>query len=135
SKSPDSLNVKNLNISLQAIFNDTSKPYVSRGGYDYRVGDKIIQNGNNYEAGEEGEVNIYNGTIGQIVHIDFDENKGKQDHKIHIKFEDIDEIIIYNKEDMKQIELAYAISVHKSQGSGVKHVIFAFDYASYMLLS
>src|SRR5699024_249146 len=40
------ISVKNLNIELQKVFNDINKPFISRGGYDYREGDKIIQNGN-----------------------------------------------------------------------------------------
>lgn len=140
------ISVKNLNIEMQKIFNDVNKPYVNRGGYEYREGDKIIQNGNNYEAeiefygfldeDEESEtVEVFNGTIGKIERIEFDGNKSKQNHKIYIRFEDIDDLVVYSVTDLQQIDLAYAISVHKSQGSGVKNVIFAFDFASYMLLS
>lgn len=129
------ISVKNLNIELQNIFNDTSKPHIKRGGYEYRVGDKIIQNGNNYEAGTNGDISIFNGTLGKIVHIDFDSSSSRQEHVIHIEFEDVDEIIEYSTSDMQQIELAYAITTHKAQGATLKNVLFAFDYSSYMLLS
>lgn len=144
------ISVKNLNIEMQKIFNDVNKPFVNRGGYEYREGDKIIQNGNNYEAPieidffnfehideeEESEtVEVFNGTIGKIERIEFDSNKSKQDHKIYIKFEDIKDLVVYSVTDLQQIDLAYAISTHKSQGSTIKHVLFAFDFASYMLLS
>lgn len=129
------LSVKKLNIELQKVFNDVNKPFVSRGGYDYRVGDKVIHNGNNYEAGENGDTAIYNGTMGRIVAIEFDQDKTKNDHKIHFEFEDIDEIIIYDMSEMKYVELAYAITVHKSQGATLKNVIFVFDFSSYLLLS
>lgn len=129
------ISVKNLNIELQKIFNDMDKPFVSRGGYEYRVGDKVIHNGNNYEAGEDEDTAIYNGTMGKIVAIEFDPDKTKQEHKVHFHFEGIDEIITYSLSDMKNIDLAYAITVHKSQGSSIKRVIYAFDFSAYMLLS
>ena len=150
------ISVKNLNIELQKIFNtydseweENSRPKIKVGGYTYKEGDKIIQNGNNYNAKidnknyhvlfdedeEEPVVSVFNGTMGEIVKIELDSDRTRQDHKIYIKFEDIDDIVIYNKQEMSQISLAYAISVHKSQGSSIKHVLFAFDYASYMLLS
>lgn len=129
------LSVKNLNIELQKVFNDVEKPFVSRGGYDYRVGDKVIHNGNNYEAGENEDIKIYNGTIGRVVAIEFDPDKTKQEHKVHFQFEDIDEIIIYSMSDMSNVELAYAITTHKSQGQSIKQVIFTFDFSAYLLLS
>ncbi|PAV30195.1 hypothetical protein CIL05_06935 [Virgibacillus profundi] len=129
------LSVKDLNIELQKVFNDTDKPFISRGGYDYRVGDKVIHNGNNYEAGESGKVKIYNGTLGRIVAIEFDDDKTRQNHSVHFQFEDIDEIIIYDMSEMINVELAYAITVHKSQGSSIKQVIFTFDFSAYLLLS
>lgn len=150
------ISVKNLNIELQKIFNtyeneweEKNRPKIARGSYTYKEGDKIIQNGNNYEAEisehsyftydiDEEEiptVSVFNGTMGEIVKIELDSDKTRQNHKVYIKFEDIDEVVIYNKQELQQISLAYAISVHKSQGSSIKNVLFAFDYASYMLLS
>lgn len=129
------LSVKNLNNTLQKVFNDISQPSISRNGYDYRVGDKIIHSGNNYEAGENEDVSIFNGTMGKIIHIEFDLDKSKQNHMIHIQFEDIDEVIKYSVSDMSKIELAYAITTHRSQGQSIKNVIFVFDFSSYMLLS
>lgn len=147
------LSVKNLNIELQKLFNtyeneweEKSRPKITRGGYTYKEGDKIIQNGNNYDAkiynefsdifdDEEKTTEVFNGTMGEIVKIELDNDKTRQEHKVYIKFEDIDDLVIYNTSDLQQISLAYAISTHKSQGSTIKHVLFVFDYASYMLLS
>lgn len=131
-KNRGDISVKNLNIELQKIFNDISKPFVKRGGYEYREGDIVIQCGNNYTAGEEENISIFNGTMGKIVNIEFLKGNG---HKIYIDFDGIDETICYTTEELDQIELGYAISVHKSQGSTIKNVVFVFDYTSYMLLS
>lgn len=145
------ISVKNLNIEMQKIFNDVSKPSVPRSGYEYRIGDKIIQNGNNYEAKiaiderfysvedliEKGKevTEVLNGTIGKIVNIKFDNDKTRKDHKIHIKFEDVEDVVEYSVHELQQISLAYAITVHKFQGSGVDYLVFVFDGASFMLLS
>ncbi|WP_299847998.1 AAA family ATPase [uncultured Metabacillus sp.] len=133
-KSRGDLSVKKLNLELQKIFNDVSKPFVKRGGYEYRTGDKIIQCGNNYDAGEKGEFSIFNGTLGMIEKIDFNK-KDESKNVVWIKFDNIDELIPYSRDLLDSIELAYAITVHRSQGSTIKHILFAFDYASYMLLS
>ena len=128
-KSKGELSVKNLNVELQQIFNDTSTPFIKRGDYEYYVNDRIIHNGNNYEAGKNEDVQIFNGTIGKIVKVN------KSDNKIDIKFEGIGDVITYGLKEMEYTELAYAITVHKSQGSTIKNVLFTFDYGSYMLLS
>lgn len=127
------LSVKQLNIELQKIFNPEEKPFIERGGYCYKVGDKIIQNGNNYSAGEDGDVSIFNGTIGYIVNIKKDRITGKD--QMYIQFEDIDEIICYTGDEIDQIELAYAITCHRSQGSTIPVVLFVVDYGSYTILS
>lgn len=144
--------VKNLNIELQKIFNDLNKKYIAHGGYEYREGDKIIHNGNNYNAiviedlkvyekhgfdnleelYEKGLVKIrsvFNGTLGKIIHINTNKNE------MLIEFEDIDGFVLYTKEELNMIELAYAITVHRSQGMGIKNVLFVFDYTAYKLLS
>lgn len=140
-----SLSVKNLNIEMQKIFNDVNKPSVTRGWYNYREGDKIIQNGNNYEAHidvnefeeYDGDVvtAVFNGTLGRIEKIVFDDNKKRKDHKVIIKFEDEENLVVYNMEEINQIGLAYALTTHKVQGSGFNQLVFAFDGSSYMLLS
>lgn len=136
------ISVKNLNIELQKVFNDINKPFISRGGYDYREGDKIIQNGNNYEAktipkfGEEeyGQTEIFNGTLGKIEKVIIEDTEKGKVQRVHIKFEDEDDIVEYSSDEMGQIGLAYALTVHKCQGSGFDHVVFVFDGASFMLL-
>ena len=117
------LSVKKLNVELQKIFNPNEKPFIERHGYCYKVGDKIIQNGNNYYD------EVFNGTLGYIVDIEPSLNE------IYIQFEDKDELVCYKGDDIDQIELAYAITCHRSQGSTIPIVLFVFDYSSYTLLS
>lgn len=117
------LSVKKLNIKLQQIFNPDEKPFIERHGYCYKVGDKIIQNGNNYYD------EVFNGTLGYIIDVRPALNE------IYIQFEDKDELVCYKGDDIDQIELAYAITCHRSQGSTIPIVLFVFDYSSYTLLS
>ncbi|WP_025912026.1 AAA family ATPase [Priestia flexa] len=149
-KSKGELSAKNLNIALQKVFNDMSKPFVKRGQYEYREGDKIIQCGNNYKAQtdkekelfhdeefdveldvKKNELTVFNGTLGKIIEI----RDLKNDKEIYIQFEGIEDTIVYSVTDLDQVELAYAITCHKSQGSTIKHVLFVFGYDSYSLLS
>ncbi|MGD6876804.1 AAA family ATPase [Bacillus infantis] len=133
-KDKGKLSVAKLNLELQNIFNKGDKPSLKRGLYEYKVGDKIIQNGNNYEAGSKGDLSVFNGTLGIIKDIQMD-NSEKKKHKVMIQFDGIDEIIEYKMSDLDKTELAYAITCHRSQGSTIQHVLFAFDYGSYTLLS
>jgi exodeoxyribonuclease V alpha subunit len=148
--------VKNLNIELQKIFNDIEKDYLERGSYQYRESDKVIHGGNNYaatilpnketynkiknlniEAMEEVELaeygvkigSVFNGTIGKIVHIDFLEKKAL------IEFEDIEGVVLYDQQQLSMIELAYAITIHRSQGIGVKNILATFDFVAFKMLS
>lgn len=148
--------VKNLNKELQGVFNDLDKDCLERNGYQFRELDKIIQSGNNYHAFaypdmdtyeelkkyEKEEIlddeelveriikcSVFNGTIGKIEHINFDKKE------VLIKFEDLEGLVAYSQSDLVMIELAYAITVHRSQGMGIKNVLFTFDYVAYKLLS
>lgn len=149
--------VKKLNVALQEVYNDLDKQYIERGGYQYRQNDKVIHNGNNYNAyaykdldtykkyswyePEElleddfeddvpiENVSVFNGTMGRILYINFDKKE------VLIQFEDTDGLVLYNQQELNKIELAYAITVHRSQGMGIKNVLFVLDYSAYTLLS
>jgi exodeoxyribonuclease V alpha subunit len=145
------LSVRSMNIELQKVFNDISKPFISRNGYDYREGDKVIAQGNTYklnpflsvddylekskivelagdnEEEKEGKTNVYNGTMGVI--------KATLDKTALIQFEDISGLIAIDQNGLDKIDMAYAATVHKLQGSGIKDVIFCLDYGAYKLLS
>src|SRR5690606_7360812 len=146
--------VKKLNTELQRIFNDTNKDYLERNGYKYLEKDKVIHSGNNYSAlafpdidtyleykeYEEDELidleespvvrkSVFNGTIGNIVYLD------KLEKKVLIQFEDVEGLVMYTQQDLSMVELGYAISIHRSQGMGIKNVLVTFDYIAYKLLS
>lgn len=107
--------IDNLNITLQEIFNpQKDKKEIKIGDTTYREGDKVLQLQNNPDA------NVYNGDIGYIEEIKKEFSPRKRD-VIIINFEGTK--VIYKKEDMFNVKHAYAITIHKSQGSEFPHVI------------
>lgn len=136
-KSGGDISVFELNNSLQELFNPMKGLHIAKNKYKFYTGDKVIQCGNNYNAGEDGQYSIFNGTIGIIKKIEDVEDDVSNDKKryAHIDFEGLDETIIYSSDQMEQVELAYAISCHRSQGSSIPYTLFVFDYSSFMLLS
>ena len=106
----------NLNIVLQDIFNpkDDSKKEIRIGDITYREKDKVLQLVNNPD------LNVYNGDIGYIETIKKELIPKKRD-VIIINFEGTR--VVYKKEDLFNIKHAYAITIHKSQGSEFPHVI------------
>lgn len=107
------IGIDNLNINLQNIFNphkDDLKS-ISLGNIIYRINDKILNLVNDVDKG------IYNGDIGYIYDIDIN---SKSDF-LRVDFEG--NIVSFKKEELNTIKHAYAISIHKSQGSEFDHVI------------
>ncbi len=105
--------IDNLNITLQELFNPRSdlKEEVKIGEVIYRVGDKVLQLVNDPDN------NIYNGDIGYIVSVD---TKSK-DQLLVVDF--YGNAVFYKREDLINLKHAYAITIHKSQGSEFDHVI------------
>jgi exodeoxyribonuclease V alpha subunit len=127
-KNRGKISTLNLNNALQIIFNESPEfvdqhQKIERKNFSFLVGDKVIINGNNYDKG------VFNGTIGIIEYID-----SRKDGEIVINFENVGRVT-FKKEEMSKIDLAYAISTHKSQGSQWRYVVFALDYSSYVLLN
>ena len=105
--------IDNLNIVLQELINpkDKKKDEIKVGPITYRVGDKILNLVNDIDN------NIYNGDIGYIKSIDINSKK----EPIVVEYDNNE--VGYKRENFNQITHAYAISIHKSQGSEFMHVI------------
>lgn len=105
--------IDNLNVLLQELFNPKSsnKQELRVGEVLYRTGDKILQLVNDPDN------NIYNGDIGYIVNI----NPTDKDRVIIVDF--YGNAVFYKREDLINIKHAYAITIHKAQGSEFDHVI------------
>ncbi|MGN0775856.1 MAG: ATP-dependent RecD-like DNA helicase, partial [Candidatus Ventricola sp.] len=127
-----------LNQMLQAQFNPAAshKNERVRGDTTFREGDKVMQTRNNYQlkwkkegvfAWEEGQ-GVFNGDIGFITAID------TQERTVEVQFDD-ERIATYEGGDVDDLELAYCISVHKSQGSEFPVVVMPAVGGPPMLLT
>lgn len=119
--------IDNLNVLLQDIFNPKSndKKETKVGDVIYRVGDKVLQLVNDPDN------NIFNGDIGYISSIGtVMGSKNKDVFTINFDGNEIQ----YTREDLINIKHAYAITIHKSQGSEFAHVIMPVSKAYYKML-
>ena len=108
-----SLGTVNINTILQKTANppQPGKRQLQFGEKIFREGDRVIHRRNNYD------LNVFNGDIGKIISID------TEDLTCVVSFHPDNREVIYQKEDMAQLDLAYAITIHKSQGSEFEAVI------------
>ncbi|MBR2133235.1 MAG: ATP-dependent RecD-like DNA helicase [Eubacterium sp.] len=112
---------ENLNALLQEKLNPPSydKNELRSRGYILREGDKVMQIRNNYDVpwfrSDENGTGVFNGDIGILTKID------KANDIINVRFDDRE--AMYSIENSKEIELAYAMTVHKSQGSEFEAVV------------
>ena len=115
-----SLGTHSLNVELQKRLNAGAEPQVSRFGWSYAPRDKIIQTVNDYDK------DVFNGDIGQVSRVDLDEGQ------LHVAFDD--RTVLYEFSELDEISLAYATSVHKSQGSEYAAVVIPLAMQHYLLL-
>lgn len=130
-----SAGTNNLNRELQKVINPPSplKRELRHGDYLFREGDKVMQMQNNYQQewtlsdGKRTErgSGVYNGDIGVV------ESINTQIMQFTVRFDD-DKVAVYQYSDIDQLALAYAVTIHKSQGSEFEAVVIALD-ANYML--
>ncbi|HRK48660.1 MAG TPA: ATP-binding domain-containing protein, partial [Nocardioides sp.] len=112
-----------LNVALQARLNPPGddKPELSRGERAFRKGDKVMQLKNDYDR------NVYNGDIGIVERVDPDAGK------LWVALGD-GRTAEYERADLDQLVLAYAVSVHKSQGSEYPAVVIPLATQHFMML-
>lgn len=112
--------VDNLNRLIQAQYNPSAvnRPEYIQGDSCYRIGDKVMQKQNNYDKG------VFNGDIGEIWAI--------HDDKIFVRYAERD--VTYTKDEINEITLAYAVTVHKSQGSEYHTVILSLVNSHFIML-
>jgi exodeoxyribonuclease V alpha subunit len=117
-----SVGVRELNERLQGVLNPlrAGEPEIERFGCRFRVRDKVIQTENDYDK------EVFNGDIGQIVSIDLVERE------IMIRYDN--RLVAYDFGELDEISPAYAISIHKSQGSEFPVVVIPLAMQQYMLL-
>lgn len=128
-------------------------PTIAFEGYSYRKGDRVIQTKNDYEKG------VFNGDIGYIVAVNLekellkveflDTDKQETDSKFWLDYWDMDEdeeedeeieahgpnpYVTYSRNDLENLDPAYAITIHKSQGSEFPAVIMPFLNSHFVML-
>jgi exodeoxyribonuclease V alpha subunit len=119
---PCSLGIRELNVKLQGELNSArpEEPVVEKFGWQFRVRDKVIQTENNDDK------DVFNGDIGQIIKIDPVEREGT------MKFDQRE--VVYDFGELDEVALAYAITIHKAQGSEFPAVVIPLATQQYLLL-
>lgn len=144
------LSAVSINKYCQSIYNNFSKRHLKTSVYTFIVDDKVINTGNKYKVhvyqsindfhlnnpvldvdGEPKEFSLYNGTIGTIV--DVSTTNGHE--SVLVEFEGIEGYVKLEKEHLTTLDLAYAITIHKSQGMTIKNTLVLIDFGAYSLLS
>jgi exodeoxyribonuclease V alpha subunit len=116
----------NLNLLLQEALTPFREGHPERryGGRVFRVGDKVIQLRNNYEKGAAG---VFNGTVGVVS------GMSPEDHKLTV-LTDEDEPLDYGFDELDELAHAYAVTIHRSQGSEYPAVVIPLTMGSWMML-
>lgn len=111
---------RSLNIELQKVLNPQAKAKVERFGITFAVGDKVMQIQNNYDK------EVFNGDIGFIMDLN------TEDKELTISFDYRE--VTYDFDDLDEVVLAYACTIHKSQGSEYPVVVIPLMMQHFMML-
>lgn len=114
------LGARSLNVALQEALNPNALPRVTRYGWTYAPGDKVIQTVNNYDK------EVFNGDIGRVKAIDIEEGE------LMIEFDGRE--VLYPVNELDEVSLAYATTIHKSQGSEYPCVVIPMAMQHFTLL-
>jgi exodeoxyribonuclease V alpha subunit len=115
-----------LNERLQAALTPAREGLAERrfGGRVYRVGDKVMQIRNNYDKGTAG---VFNGSVGQVTAISL------EDQELRVRLDE-DEEVAYGFDELDELTHAYAVSIHRSQGSEYPCVVVPLTMSAWMML-
>jgi exodeoxyribonuclease V alpha subunit len=113
------LGAQNLNQRLQALLNP-SGPELARGQVTLRQGDKVMQTKNDYDLG------VFNGDVGRVLRVDPEEKALTVDYE--------GREVVYDAPALEQLQLAYATSIHKSQGSEYPAVVVPVSTQHFVML-
>ncbi len=109
----------NLNVILQEAINPEGES-LSRGGFKYRQGDRVMQIRNNYDK------DVFNGDVGYIESVNMD------DRSLTVRFEE--RHVEYEDSELDELTLAYATTIHKSQGSEYPVVVIPLLMTHFVML-
>ena len=109
----------NLNMALQNALNP-SQIALNRGGYSFRQGDRVMQLRNNYDK------DVFNGDLGYVESVDMEERT------LLVNFEE--RLVEYEASELDELTLAYATTIHKSQGSEYPIVVMPVLMTHYVML-
>lgn len=113
------LGANNLNLLLQEALNP-NRIGLKIAGIEYRLGDKVMQIKNNYEKG------VFNGDIGIVSEVN------SEDRELTVCFDD--KYVLYECSELDELVLAYATTIHKSQGCEFPYVIMPLMKSHYVML-
>lgn len=127
---PRKMNCDNSTFEINRIIQDElidkSVQGINYGVLTYRIGAKVIQRANNYDK------NVFNGEIGYIK--DIWKEKNSQMFSVEFRLGNNTKMVTFSQGDLENIDLAYALTCHLSQGSGYKNVVVIIDNTHYSLL-
>ena len=115
-----------LNERLQAALTPAREGLAERrfGGRVYRVGDKVMQVRNNYDKGTAG---VFNGSVGVVTALSL------EDSELRVRLDE-DEEVGYGFDELDELTHAYAVSIHRSQGSEYPCVVVPLTMSAWMML-